>query len=178
MKYTFLPPIIRITEPDKPPQGCRLLIRIEDTLNYPERYPSFYQKGNFLTILRHWLITPKNKPVRLGLIQLDVPLDFLPWFIKKFEFFITPSTQGGMPAGKMSTDEDIVSGEDIRIISAMDGGNVRKEGGYMVYNFSRQDQSPGGQRPQNLTFSDSFMFDGGLLDLFKTLADKHQNGTL
>ncbi|QUM85208.1 hypothetical protein [Moritella sp. 28] len=67
----------------------------------------------------------KNKPEYLSLYQFDAPLEILPWFVDKFDFFLKPASQGGLPAGKIATEKELVGGEYILLISAMDAGNAR-----------------------------------------------------
>jgi hypothetical protein len=176
MTKNYLPPLIEITDPDNPPKGIRLLARIEDKLNYKGDFFSFYQQSNYLSIVNHWIVTPKNQPAYLATQQFDAPLAVLPWFVDKLDFFLKPSTQGGLPANKIATDKELVGGERLTLTRAMDAGNARREGGYSIYNLNRANYS--NSVHQGVTFSDSYLFHGGLLDLFKDLATKYKNGTL
>lgn len=178
MTKQYLPPLSEITEPDNPDHGIQLIARINDVLNYPNRSYSFYKQGNFLSIVYHWIITPKNKASYLATEQFDAPLEILPWFINKLEFFMKPSTQNGLPANKIATDKEKVNGEYIILGRAMDAGNARREGGYILDNLDRKDHHKISTNPQDITFSDSFLFEGGLMDLWKDLTEKYQKGTL
>jgi len=178
MSKKYLPPLIEITEPDSPPASIKLVARINDKLNYPKRFYSFYKQDNYISIVCHWIITPKDKAPFLTTDQFDAPLEILPWFIDKLDFFMKPSTQGGLPSNKIATDKEQVDGEYLILGRAMDAGNARREGGYIINNISRLEHDLKGAIYQNITFSDSFLFDGGLLDLWKDLAQKYQNGTL
>jgi|TARA_R110002050_G_scaffold56725_1_gene127572 hypothetical protein len=178
MKKQFLPPLIEITEPDSPAHGIKLIARINDSLNYPNRSYSFYKQDDFLSIVHHWIITPKNKAAYLATEQFDAPLEILPWFIDKLEFFMKSSTQGGLPANKIATDKEKVRGEYIILGRAMDAGNARREGGYILDNIDRKDHHKISTNPQDITFSDSFLFEGGLMDLWKDLAEKYKGDNL
>lgn len=89
-----------------------------------------------------------------------------------------PSTQGGLPPNKIATDKEQASGEHLALTRAMDAGNARRDGGYTINNFDRENHFYKSSNFQRITFSDSFLFEGGLMDLWKDLAQKHQNGTL
>jgi hypothetical protein len=180
MKKQFISPLIEISDPDHPPRLIRQIGRIEDSLNYPGRFFSFYVQGNYLSIVLHWIISPKDKQPFLATEQLDAPLEILTWFVNKFTFFQKNESDGGMRIGQIVTDTDLIQGEDITLSRAMDAGNARREGGYIIDNFSRSDDFSINKstRAQSVIFSDSFMFQGGLQDLWKDLAEKYENGTL
>ena len=88
MTKQFLPQLKEIKDPEIPPKGIKYLTTIEDSLNYPGRYHSFYNQNGYLSIVLHWVISPKNQPPFLATRQFDAPLSVLPWFVNKFEFFI------------------------------------------------------------------------------------------
>ncbi|MBU2968394.1 hypothetical protein KO527_03365 [Pseudoalteromonas sp. C2R02] len=178
MTEIYLQPLIEITNPDSPPQGVKQLARINDSLNYPKRFYSFYRQGDYLSVVHHWIITPKGKPPYLTTEQFDAPLALLSWFVQKLEFFIKPSFQGGLPANKIATDKERVNGEYIILGRAMDAGNNRREGGYTISNLNRDIYLNKYSSFQDITFSDSFLFQGGLLELFKELATEYDKGTL
>jgi hypothetical protein len=178
MTKNYLPPLIEITDPDNPPQGVRFLTKTNDQLNYDDEFLSFFQQNDHLSIIRHWIVTPKNKLAYLAVRQFDAPLAVLPWFVDKLDFFMKPSTQGGLPANKIATDKEQVDGEQLILGRLMDVGNARREGGYDITNLSRKDHFHKASGYQNIGFSDSYLFHGGLLDLFKDLATKYKKGTL
>jgi len=171
MTKHYLPPLIKITDPDNPPQGVRFLTRIIDSSILPisKRYSSFFQQGEHLSIVLH--------SINLSPRQFDAPLAVLPWFVDKLDFFMKPSTQGGLPPNKIATDKEQVNGEYLILGRCMDAGVPSGEGGYDITNLSRGDYSTA-PIEQEVTFSDSYLFKGGLLDLFKDLAAKYKNGTL
>jgi len=178
MTIQYLSPLVEITDPDNTPTGVILIARVNDALNYPKRFYSFYRQGEYLSIVHHWIISPRNKAPYLTTDQFDAPLAILPWFIDKLEFFMKPSSKGGLPANKIATDKEKVGGEYIILGRAVDAGNARREGGYILSNLNRDIYLHKYSSFQDITFSDSFLFEGGLMDLWKDLADKYQNGTL
>jgi hypothetical protein len=179
MTKNYLPPLIEITDPYNPPQGVRFLTRLIDSSILPidKQYNSFFQQGDHLSIVFHWTVTPKNQSAYLATQQFDAPLAVLPWFVDKLDFFMKPSTQGGLPASKIATDKELVGGESLILGRLMDAGVPSGEGGYDITNLSRGEYSDA-PIEQDVTFSDSYLFHGGLLDLFKDLAIKYKKGTL
>jgi len=101
------------------PGGVEYLVTTDDTLNYPGRFCLFYKQNDFLTIVEHRKVKFKNKPEYLSLYQFDAPLEILPWFVDKFDFFLKPASQGRLPAGKIATEKELVGGE--YIINQRDG---------------------------------------------------------
>ena len=178
MTSQYLPALIEIKAPNLPPSGIKHLITTNDQLNYPDRFFSFFQQGEYLSIVHHWIITPKDKAPYLTTDQFDAPLEILPWFVNKLDFFMKPSSQGGLPANKIATDKEAINGENLILGRAMDAGNARREGGYILSNLSRKDYLAISSNYQNITFSDSFLFQGGLMELWKDLAEKYENDTL
>ncbi|MDI4670736.1 hypothetical protein MKZ42_18610 [Pseudoalteromonas shioyasakiensis] len=175
MTKQFLPPLIEIKDPEVPPKDIRLLVRIEDELNYPGDFESFFIQSNHLSIVSHRIVKRKNKPNFLSTRQFDAPLSILPWFVNKFEFFTKMPHEGGLPHGKISTD-DLVEGEDIGLTRLMGRLNARGDQGYSLYNYPRKDFDGSGY--QSLIISDSYLFQGGFFETWKELANKYENGTL
>lgn len=79
--------------------------------------------------------------------------------------------EGGLAHGKIMTNEDSVAKEQLAICRLVDAGNQRGDGGYQINNFSREDRDVSGTWQQE-SFSDSLLFEGGLLDTWHALADK------
>lgn len=176
MNKVFQPNTITIKDPNNLPQNVKFLATIEDTLNYPGRYYSFFQQDSYLSICFYWIVKPNDRPEFLTLEQFDAPLAVLPWFVDKFDFFLKMPHEGGLPHGKIMTDKEQVATESLAICRLMNAGNRRGDGGYQIINFSRQDRDVPGLY-QQISFSDSLLFEGGLLALWKSLSDKYlQNG--
>jgi len=178
MTNQYLSPLREITEPNNPPSGIIKLAEINDTLNYPKRWCSFYRQGNYLSVVKHSMITPNDKAPFLSTKQFDAPLAILPWFVDKLVFFRKSSVEGGLAPNRIATDKELVGGEHLILSRAMDAGNARREGGYMIENINRKIHFVRISSFQDLMFSDSFLFEGGMLELWKDLADKYKAGTL
>lgn len=175
MTKQFFPPLKEITDPNNPSEGVKHLITIADSLNYPNDFESFFTQGNYLSIVSHRNIKRKEKSDFKSTWQFDAPLSILPWFVNKFEFFTKMPHEGGLPHGKISTD-DLVEGEDIGLTRLMGRLNARGDQGYSLSNFSRRNYKT--TNYQILNISDSYFFQGGFFETWKELAKKYENGTL
>lgn len=83
--------------------------------------------------------------------------------------FPKPSDQGGLPKGQYHLEE-IIDGERLRINRPVNlHGKYGREYGYSLTNFSRT--RPGRSTPQGLDFTDSMLFEDGLLDLMKSISN-------
>ncbi|MBV2130510.1 hypothetical protein [Arsukibacterium indicum] len=177
MNQLFLQSTKTITDPTDPPAGIKLIAKVEDHLNYPGRYYSFFKQDTYLSICRHRIIKPKDGPEFQITSQFDAPLEVLPWFIEKLNFFRKMPHEGGLPHGKIMTNEEPVAKEQLAICRLVDAGNQRGDGGYQINNLSREDRKVPSTF-QQISFSDSLLFEGGLLDTWHTLADKYQQNAL
>lgn len=177
MSQVFLPSVKAITDPDNPPEGVKLIAKVEDSLNYPGRFYSFFKQDKYLSICRHRIIKPKDGAEFQITSQFDAPLAGLSWFISKLEFFRKMPYEGGLPHGKIMTDEEQVSAESLALCRLADAGNRRGDGGYQINNLSREDRKVP-RTFQQVSFSDSLLFEGGLLDTWCDLAEKYQQNAL
>jgi len=178
MTNQYLPPLIEIVDPDCPSTNIKKLAELNDALNYDDEVYSFYKQDEFLSVVHHWIIKPNNKAPYLTTEQFDAPIEILPWFVDKLEFFMKSSVEGGLPANRIATDKELVGGEHIVIGRAVSAGNARREGGYFIDNIDRKEHYVRGSNFQSFILADSFLFQGGMLDLWKDLADKYKAGTL
>ncbi|MBU2115278.1 MAG: hypothetical protein KKE94_16050 [Gammaproteobacteria bacterium] len=177
MSQAFFTSVKTITDPDNPPAGAKLIAKVEDSLNYPGRFYSFFQQGDYLSICLHWIAKPKNGAEFLAITQFDAPLQVLPWFVSKLEFFRKMPHEGGLPHGKILTDKETVANEQLAICRLINAGTQRGDGGYQINNFSREDRDVLGTIQQE-SFSDSLLFEGGLMDSWRALAEKYEQNAL
>jgi len=66
------------------------------------------------------------------------------------------------------TDKEAVANEQLSICRLINAGNQRGDGGYEIINFSRENRRISGSF-QKMSFSDSLLFEGGLLDVLRKL---------
>jgi hypothetical protein len=101
--------------------------------------------------------------------QLEMPKAGLPWIVSTIENkFFKLSHEGGLPKDVFHYAE-VVDGEKLMIGRPMYlGTRENPEAGYEISTNSRKE----GRTPKSLNFTDSFLFEHGLFDLFKDIAKK------
>lgn len=177
MSQSFLPSIKTILDPYNLPTDITLLATVEDRLNYPGRFYSFFRQGGYVSICCHWTAKPKNGADFLAITQFDAPLAILPWFIDKLNFFRKMPHEGGLPHGQIMTEKEAVASEQLAICRLANAGSPSGESGYQINNFSRENRDVSGTWQQE-SFSDNFLFEGGLLDTWRILANRHLRNQL
>lgn len=138
------------------------------------------QNQHLLVYSERFHTFPDTSPYRAGQTklladQLEMPLAAIRWFINVIEqkFFKSPE-QGGLPAHKLSFKEQ-VSGEDLHVLRSMNAGCDHP--GYKITNSSRRSHLSSDD-PQTVSLSDPWLFDNGLMDFLKQLADDYEQGRL
>jgi len=107
--------------------------------------------------------------------QFEMPLEAIRWFINVVEqkFFKAPE-DGGVPANKISYEE-IVAGEDLHVMRSANAGCPHP--GYAITNGSCRSHMDSDD-VQTLSLSDPWLFQNGLMDYLKSLADAFEQGKL
>ncbi|KDM91271.1 hypothetical protein [Photobacterium galatheae] len=169
----------------KLPLGANVIAEIQDENNYGYNYMFLLFKNELIVLIHREVIYSGQS--YYSITQVEFPLEVLPWFVDKLEFFMLPSSQGGLRSGKIETDADNVGGEYLTIMRLMRAGCEYP--GYKIVNKSRTEHDmdkvdPNDEIPKNsyfyqgLIIPDNFLFEGGLLELWKDLAKRYQEGTL
>lgn len=107
--------------------------------------------------------------------QFEIPLEGIRWFINVVEqkFFKAPE-EGGLPAHKISYEET-VAGENLHIMRSSNAGCPHP--GYAITNGSRRSHLDSDDL-QTLSLSDPWLFQNGLMDYLKILANDFEQGKL
>ena len=107
--------------------------------------------------------------------QFEMPLEAIRWFINVIEqkFFKSPE-EGGLPANKISYEE-VVAGEELHVMRSANAGCSHP--GYVITNGSRRSHMASWDL-QTLALSDPWLFQHGLMDYLKSLADAYEQGKL
>jgi hypothetical protein len=108
-------------------------------------------------------------------IDIEFPKQGLPWFIKAIEEkFMKTEAEGGLKKEAFTYSEIVEGGKLI----------ARRSFGYEGYTLANDDRysyvdlSLGYQSQQEFCFTDTMLFDNGLLAQLKVIADKITSGTL
>lgn len=167
-------------DPRDPQPKCQLLRTFrspsgEDGVDF-----YFIKKSDHLLIYREELHTFPRASTRAGetkLIanQFEIPISAIRWLISVIEQkFFKPPEEGGLPANKISYKET-VSGEKLHVMRSMRGGVGSS--GYVVTNSSRRSYIIS-SACQKLDLPDPWLFEKGLMDYLKELADLYEQGKL
>jgi len=148
-------------------------------VRYDKPEQTFYillQDEYILIAVCDYFTNKRTKVSKWLTAQLEMPKAGLPWIVKTIENkFFKLSHEGGLPKGVFQYSE-FVEGEELGIDRLMGlGTKENSEAGYEISTHSRLDED---DMSHYLNFTDSFLFDHGLLDLFKEVAQKIDSGEL
>lgn len=135
----------------------------------------FYAYGSMLVILSEYTsrtrVDPGTGEPEMTFDQLDFPMDTASWLVSKLERF----GQGGMLPGTITQYETVIAGEDINLdrVLAMAGPDVP---GWELVNYSRRFRHDDIDRFQAFPMTDPFLWEHGMFDLWKRIAERHKQG--
>ncbi|WP_448565361.1 hypothetical protein [Thalassotalea ganghwensis] len=168
----------RIAHPSSIPNEFKRLGELKNP-NKPNNDYIFLMFENLLVIFmgNDWT-HPVTKHTKYLKYQACFPLAVLPWVMQQLGIFSTPPNQGGLKEGKISNKAE-VEGETLLFTRGVCVGGP-DHGGYILENLSRIDygKTADSCSYQGFDFPDPFMYDGGLLEFWKDLAEKYQKGIL
>ncbi len=107
--------------------------------------------------------------------QIEFPKHGLRWFLDTLEgkFFKT-AAEGGLRKGKFN-DEGIVDGERLKLRRAFNA-DCEGGGGYAFITLDRKE--PKSVWSKSYTFTDALLFEHGMIDTMKDIANKIDSGQL
>jgi len=157
-------------DPLNPQASGRLLASITSDERPEENY-------HFLAVGMHHIIIAscefksfrENEPPEWFVNQLVLPRRGIPWYVDTIEnkFFKKPE-EGGLSADEFKWTET-VDGEKLQVARSF--GTV----GYTLSTLSRRDEDG---FALEFTFTDEFLFEHGMFDAFKRVADLVRQGEL
>ena len=167
-----------VYEPEQLPTTWKRVAEITD-LTYEDEptYWVLFFDGKMLIFYRHLDTTNRfnGEPIR-HIEQYEYPIQAASWFVKNLErFFKAPDDPGGLPAHKFSLNEEY-GGERLGISRLIHSVGKDKPG-YSLDNLSRCEH-PNMDLCQSFKMSDDFLFNGGMLELFKDIASRYELGEL
>ncbi|CAE6940815.1 hypothetical protein ACOMICROBIO_FLGHMIGD_04044 [Vibrio sp. B1FLJ16] len=107
--------------------------------------------------------------------QIEFPKHGLRWFLDTLEgkFFKT-AAEGGLPKGKFN-DEGVVDGERLKLGRAFNADG-EGGGGYAFITLDRKE--PESVWSKSYTFTDALLFEHGMIDTMKDIANKIDSGQI
>ena len=167
-KYSLHSPLARISRHDQLPAGAITLGSCLDTSNGNSDRFTLVKVESYLIILVSYVCGPDAK---YYCDQYDFPLKTLSWFPGALDDFRKSPSEGGLPAGAMTTQDVDVDGEMMCIQNTTDG--------YALMNRSRNLQDTSSQYyPVNLSLSWEFLYNLGFLDIWKSAGERYQKGEI
>ncbi|WP_325147844.1 hypothetical protein [Marinobacter sp.] len=181
MSYPKLPPWPFI-DPESPPEGY---LKVGESTDRARISATLIPVWHFFVANEHLIVVKKvwieGRSGRSGIhatTQYEYPIDGARWFVDTVErFFMPPDHPNAVPRGEI-TIEEAVSEEILGVTrGAWFGGQHIP--GYSFDNLNRIEHStllPEGPYCQMFEMGDPWLFEDGLLDLFKEIARRHENG--
>ncbi|MEQ5835993.1 hypothetical protein [Marinobacter sp. NFXS9] len=180
MQYSRLPPWPFI-DPDSPPRGYQKVGQSKDeahsTPNYPQIWHFFIYDRHLIISIKEWLAPDDSSPGEFVYQQYEYPIAGVRWFIDSIDrFFLHPDDPNAIPRGKFNIREEI-DGEVLGVTRGAAYGG-RYTPGYSFDNLNRIEHSTQSEGPfcQMFEMGDPWLFEGGLFDLFKDIAARHERG--
>ena len=178
MAYPKLPewPII---DPDAPPEGYIKVVSVTD----PESAKApwhFFVSGSHLIIGKKMWVQFDDDPGEFVFTQYEYPIGAARWFVTTLDrFFLHPDHPNAVPRDAITIEED-VDGEMLGVTRGAQYGSVLKGiPGYSLDNLNRFEHTSFGQGTnwcQMFEMGDPWLFEHGLLDVLKDIAERHERG--
>ncbi|MGF2687812.1 hypothetical protein ACQUWM_15010 [Marinobacter sp. DUT-3] len=180
MNYSKLPPWPFI-DPDSPPPGY---LKVGESIDRARSGTSpkvwnFYVHDDHLIVNKKvQLPDRKGRAGRSAIRQYEYPIAGVRWFVDTVErFFLPPDHPNAVPRGEITIEGPI--GEEVLGVTrgAWFGGDHIP--GYSFDNLNRIEHSttpPDGPFCQMFEMGDPWLFEDGLFELFKEIAQRHENG--
>ena len=165
---------------DSPPQGYLKIGESVDRHHYPEKptaWAFFFFDDHLIIADKEWLEPRNGKPGKYASSQYEYPIAGARWFVNTVErFFLPPDDPNAVPRDKLNVREKI-KGETLGVTrGAWYGGEHIP--GYSFDNLNRYEHSSllTRSRCQMFEMGDPWLFEDGLFDLFREIADRHERG--
>lgn len=166
-EYPLASPLSTITNHTHLPCNAVEIGRIVDTSSAHNKLFVFVKRGTHLSILITYHHLRTNE---YYCDQFDFPLRVLSWFPKALEEFRKPPAEGGLHAGGMISKDVNVDGEMLAVGRTTDG--------YCLTNWSRQSPLFSNYAPAEISLRSEFIYELGLLNLWRSLGEKFDRGEL
>ena len=151
-------------------QDPRVVASIQDDRK-PHKTYYFLIDGNYMIIANtNW----KERKQKWLHYQIEFPKQGLLWYLDTLQHkFFKTEAEGGLPKGKFHGKTEI-QGERIKLGRAFNADGNRGGG----YSFVTLDRKESYGSAKEYTFTDEFLFNGGLIQLLEGIASKIKAGLL
>ena len=180
MSYPKLTPWPFI-DPESPPDGY---LKVGESIDHarqitPDDIWQFFVFERYLIINRKiWLKGSEGSEGQYATRQYEYPIAGARWFVDTVQrFFLPPDRPNAVHRGEITVEEE-VDGEILGVTRGVASGGDYIPG-YSFDNLNRIEHStvmPEGPFCQMFKMGDPWLFEDGLFDLFKEIADRHEKG--
>ncbi|WP_051146582.1 hypothetical protein [Marinobacter daepoensis] len=179
MAYPKLPewPII---DPENPPEGYAKIAHGTDKDRGDIPWDFFVTDKHLLLVSKELVQLDEDDPGEFVTEQYEYPLGAARWFVDTIaRFFLHPDHPKAVPRGAITVEEE-VDGEMLGVTRGAQYGSVLKGiPGYSLDNLNRYAHTTirtSDNWCQMFEMGDPWLFDQGLLDVFKGIAERHERG--
>lgn len=180
MNYPKLAPWPFI-DPEAPPAGYQMVGESQDqarSTHSNQLWHFFVHDHHLIVVKKERIQLDDSDPGEVAIRQYEYPVAGVRWFVDTVERFLLPADDvNAVPRDNFNMRAE-VDGETLGVTrGAWFGG--RYIPGYSFDNLNRIEHSsvmPEGAQCQMLKMGDPWLFDDGLFDLFKKIAERHERG--
>lgn len=179
MAYPKLPewPII---DPGNPPAGYLKVGSHVDNESNDVPWNFFVAEKHLIIVRKRLIKLDDNDPGKYVTTQFEYPVAGARWFVETIDrFFLHPDHPNAVPRGEITIEEE-VDGEVLGVTRGAQYGSMLKGiPGYSFDNLNRfrhSTLSVDDNWCQMFEMGDPWLFEDGLLDLFKIIAERHERG--
>lgn len=179
MAYPKLPEW-SIIDPDTPPEGYLKVANVTD----PESAKApwhFFVTGEYLIIVKKkWVQFDDGDSGEFVFTQYEYPIAAARWFVSTLDrFFLKPDHPNAVPRDAITIEEQ-VEGEVLGVTRGAQYGSILNGiPGYSLDNLNRFEHTSFGPSTnwcQMFKMGDPWLFEQGLLEVFKDIAERHELG--
>ena len=179
MAYPKLPEWL-IIDPDSPPEGYRKVASMTNPENNYAPWHFFVVGAHLLIAQKVWVQLGDDDPGEFITAQYEFPIGASRWFVATLDrFFLHPDHPNAVPRDKFNV-RDEVAGETLGVTRGAQYGSMLKGiPGYSLDNLNRFEHTSFGADDnwcQMFKMGDPWLFEDGLLEVFKDIAERHERG--
>lgn len=179
MAYPKLPewPII---DPEDPPEGYHRVTKVMNPEDDTAPWHCFAVERHLIFAQKVWVKLGDDDPGEFVTAQYEFPIGAARWFVETLKrFFLDPDHPNAVPRGAITIEEE-VDGETLGVTRGAQYGSMLKGiPGYSLDNVNRFEHTtlgPDDNWCQMFKMGDPWLFEQGLLEVFKDIAERHERG--
>jgi len=169
-----------ILDPETPPEGYLQVARVTDPESLAAPWHFFVKDDHLVIVKKKWVQFGDDHPGEYVFTQYENPTGAARWFVETLErFFLDPDHPKAVPRGAITIEEE-VDGEMLGVTRGAQYGSMLKGiPGYSLDNLNRFSHTSirvSTNWCQMFKMGDPWLFEQGLLGVFKDIAERHERG--